>query len=638
MKDMIDYFKTMITPPVEDALVLVAKPSEIAYDEYIQEVLEEGELAPTREPMVHGVILLEEPTDEESKQLLSILKPGGHVVLIPVDPIGYKGVVALEDTGFEVRDAIFVADDPYTFYYTSKASRTEREAGLKSKDGSRANTHPCLHPRADVLTDRGYRPIEDIKIGDNVYTSSGTFHKVEYVSRHPYTSPCLYEISVQGTNYTTLSSDNHPFLIYRPVRKSNAIVGGSVGWVQGCDIRKGDYTMTPVFKEPVEDSPLSQDSYEGWFVFGLWVAEGVLHTSGGGSNRYPSFTINSEKIELIETIKRVYSSVNVSVYEKQGNAVQVVAFCRDKGEEYFRLAGKGAGTKSLDPSIWKLSLSERQAILDGYMAGDGCVIRSYTQAKTVSPDLASQMRLLAHSVGLKANLFRYEGSVGRGIGDRKFKSTLPEHHLRFYSKNLKQARGGGSRKPSRPTIINHEGVDFVLSYIKSVVEVPYVGDVVNLSVEGDPTFQTAVGMSHNTVKPIGIMEWCARDLEPNSKVAEPFMGSGTTGIAMSRLGHDFVGIELNKEYAELSESCIRHWMPIGTEIKSEADVGKAESAQGGQVSILTSSDRRQQYDTLLCCNRRECQESLLEGKGGEPFPRPLQGLLHRELALCIQLR
>ena len=117
MKEMIDYFLTMITPPVEDANVLVLKPSEIDF---------ESHLAST----VHGIILLGEPTEEEAKQIYQILKPGAHCILIPED-IGYKGVINLEDTGFEGMDAIFVAEEPDSFYYTSKASRSEREAGLK---------------------------------------------------------------------------------------------------------------------------------------------------------------------------------------------------------------------------------------------------------------------------------------------------------------------------------------------------------------------------------------------------------------------------------------------------------------------------------------------------------------------------
>ena len=230
MEEMIEYFKTMITPPVEDACVVVSSPDEIDLSAYKKEVFDEGALIPSSEPMVHGLILLGEPTDEQSKQIMDILKPGAHVVMIPKD-IGYKGVIALEDSGFEVRDAIFVAEKPNTFQYTSKASRTEREAGLKAEGDGRANIHP-------------------------------------------------------------------------------------------------------------------------------------------------------------------------------------------------------------------------------------------------------------------------------------------------------------------------------------------------------------------TVKPIDIMEWCARDINPNSKVVDPFLGSGTTGIAMSRLGHDFVGIELNPEYAKICEARIRHWMPIGTEIKSEAQVGKAEPKKGEQISVF----------------------------------------------------
>jgi hypothetical protein len=118
MKDMIEYFKVMITPPVDSPVVLVGNPSEIDYEDYLSNP-------------VHGIILLGEPTEEEAKLINEVLLPGAHVILIPED-IGYKGVIALEDKGgLEVRDAIFVADENSDFYYTSKASKGEREAGLE---------------------------------------------------------------------------------------------------------------------------------------------------------------------------------------------------------------------------------------------------------------------------------------------------------------------------------------------------------------------------------------------------------------------------------------------------------------------------------------------------------------------------
>lgn len=145
MKEMIDYFLAMITPPLEDALILVSKPSEIDFSEY----LDDSGIMPEYKPSVHGVILLGEPTEEEARLIYSILKPGAHVVLIPSEEssIGYKGVIALEDIGCEVRDAIYVADHSEGFYYTSKASRSEREAGLTpEKEGERANKHPTVKP------------------------------------------------------------------------------------------------------------------------------------------------------------------------------------------------------------------------------------------------------------------------------------------------------------------------------------------------------------------------------------------------------------------------------------------------------------------------------------------------------------
>ncbi len=266
MEDMIEYFKTMITPPVEDACIIVGKPSEIDYEKY--RIIEGASIVPLYEPIAHGAILLDEPTEEEAQKLMAILKPGAHIILIPKD-IGYKGVIALEDQGFEVRDAIFVGENSEEFHYTSKASRSEREAGLK------------------------------------------------------------------------------------------------------------------------------------------------------GFNR------------------------------------------KDNSE----MTGRKENSKGL-------------------------------------------MRV------------REDGSVGTN---------------------------------------------------------PYAG--------------TAGGQNpraniHPTVKPIDIMEWCARDIDPNSKVVDPFLGSGTTGIAMSRLGHDFVGIELNPEYAKICEGRIRYWMPIGSEIVSEAKVGKAEAQEGDTISIF----------------------------------------------------
>lgn len=55
---------------------------------------------------------------------------------------------------------------------------------------------------------------------------------------------------------------------------------------------------------------------------------------------------------------------------------------------------------------------------------------------------------------------------------------------------------------------------------------------------------------HPAQKPVEVMEWC---LPPDCEVIlDPYMGSGTTGIACANLGRKFIGVELEAEYFEVA--------------------------------------------------------------------------------------
>lgn len=58
---------------------------------------------------------------------------------------------------------------------------------------------------------------------------------------------------------------------------------------------------------------------------------------------------------------------------------------------------------------------------------------------------------------------------------------------------------------------------------------------------------------HPTMKPLGLMKWCvAHTASPEATVLDPFMGSGTTGVAAVQLGRKFVGIEREPKYFEIA--------------------------------------------------------------------------------------
>ena len=65
---------------------------------------------------------------------------------------------------------------------------------------------------------------------------------------------------------------------------------------------------------------------------------------------------------------------------------------------------------------------------------------------------------------------------------------------------------------------------------------------------------------HTTVKPVAVMAWlCRLVTPPGGIVLDPFMGSGTTGVAALREGFGFIGIEREPDYLRIAEARILHW-------------------------------------------------------------------------------
>lgn len=66
--------------------------------------------------------------------------------------------------------------------------------------------------------------------------------------------------------------------------------------------------------------------------------------------------------------------------------------------------------------------------------------------------------------------------------------------------------------------------------------------------------------NHPTVKPINLMAYLCRLITPaNGIVLDPFMGSGSTGIAARLEGFDFIGMEMDSEYFNIANSRINNY-------------------------------------------------------------------------------
>jgi site-specific DNA-methyltransferase (adenine-specific) len=65
---------------------------------------------------------------------------------------------------------------------------------------------------------------------------------------------------------------------------------------------------------------------------------------------------------------------------------------------------------------------------------------------------------------------------------------------------------------------------------------------------------------HPTVKPVALMRYLARLITPKGGVVlDPYMGSGSTGVACMQEDFNFIGVEMDKEYFEIAKARIEHW-------------------------------------------------------------------------------
>jgi len=62
---------------------------------------------------------------------------------------------------------------------------------------------------------------------------------------------------------------------------------------------------------------------------------------------------------------------------------------------------------------------------------------------------------------------------------------------------------------------------------------------------------------HPTQKPLPLMLWCLNFLHDSVTILDPFMGSGTTGVACIRTGRKFIGIEIERKYFDIAVKRIK---------------------------------------------------------------------------------
>jgi len=125
-------------------------------------------------------------------------------------------------------------------------------------------------------------------------------------------------------------------------------------------------------------------------------------------------------------------------------------------------------------------------------------------------------------------------------------------------------KGGASRFFYQAKVSKKErnmGLDGFEDKINNKIGSTYAGNQTTSKIGGNPDKPTEPKKNnHPTVKPVSLMTYLVRLVTPpNGIVLDPFMGSGSTGIAARLEGFRFCGMEMDEDYFKIASSRIENY-------------------------------------------------------------------------------
>jgi len=172
-----------------------------------------------------------------------------------------------------------------------------------------------------------------------------------------------------------------------------------------------------------------------------------------------------------------------------------------------------------------------------------------------------------YGIGYDASHKKYKNGIVRAEATWDKRPFDPSPLLRFPHLIIWGANCFASRLPDSPvwlswikTTRNYAKVrqaDFEMAWTRGCVHRPQAFRHLWIGAYRDS--ESGIRNVHPTQKPIALMRWCLEvaNLPGDALILDPFMGSGTTGVACVQTGRKFIGVEIDEGYFDIAVKRIK---------------------------------------------------------------------------------
>jgi hypothetical protein len=414
-----------------------------------------------------------------------------------------------------------------------------------------------------TLPDGSFEKIENIKIGDEVLTHTGSSKRVTKLFNIHVSNTDLYALDYVGGNEALRLTGEHPILIATKenVRcvHSNCRCKGALQSKNTCywdskirgrvktkcnrdsdytydlnfvpisEVKKGDY-LAKVFPTAIEDTTFSEDMCR---LIGLYAGDGYIGwqwDSVTKEKKYPAyigFCFGSKEKYLINNAlllikKLVNKDTTITCKEvKERNGYYINVYDKDLSKLIYEECGEGAWGKKFSKKVMLLPKDKQLQIISGMIDTDGCFYEKTGSIhySSVSESLINQLHLMLLRCGIgnsRDKVFRH------GSGKKKiahFQETISiEKTYSYLVPSLKNKLFG--KVPDKTKEVCFFYKNYYMCPVNSATNLGFSGIVYNFSVEDDESYAVNDMAVHNCLIEYSQCSQCGRVAKDESEACE----------------------------------------------------------------------------------------------------------------------
>jgi DNA modification methylase len=381
-------------------------------------------------------------------------------------------------------------------------------------------THICLATGTLILTKNGYKPIEDIEINDLVLTHKGRWKPV--TAKACTGENEIIELKAQGVPGLKITPDHKIWT--RKTDWKRARDGAeriTPDWIEAKNTL-GGYVNQKL--PPIENCMLSE---QACWIIGRWIADGSLNHRG-------ELSIACGK-NKIDTLLEKMSNYAGKAYEARTAYIVPIRRCSELFRAAIRQCGHGAENKKLPPWAVSIEMEKAKAMLDGYLSGDGHLVkyRDTYSATSISYNLILGLSFLVQrAYGAVASI--HKGKPERDCIIEGRKVHAKQEYVISFSIPKETRR-------NKPFILEDGAWKLVRSVAGAGRAVTW-----SIKVAEDESYTAEGCIVKNCPLQIDIVERIIRRYSnPGELVLDPFGGLMTVPYVAVKMGRKGYGIELN---------------------------------------------------------------------------------------------